>query len=138
MVAVISVNTPRKLFLCRRFCPEKLAKKRNEKFVICIDEFQSLDKFKNPDLFQSRLRSIWQHHSHVVYILYGSKRHMMNKIFNSQNNPFFRFGELMYLQKIKKKHFNRYIINTFEKSGKTIPIDRANKIIELAEKSADG
>jgi AAA+ ATPase superfamily predicted ATPase len=115
--------------------PEKLAKKRDEKFVICIDEFQSLDKFKNPDLFQSRLRSIWQHHSHVVYILYGSKRHMMNKIFNSQNNPFFRFGELMYLQKIKKKHFNKYIMSTFEKSGKVIPKDRANKIIELADKN---
>lgn len=115
--------------------PEKLAKKRNEKFVICIDEFQSLDKFKDPDLFQSRLRSIWQHHSHVIYIIYGSKRHMMNKIFNSQNNPFFRFGEIMYLQKIKKKHFCKYIISTFEKSGKVIPKDRANKIIELADKN---
>jgi AAA+ ATPase superfamily predicted ATPase len=115
--------------------PEKLAKKRNEKFVICIDEFQSLNKFKDPDLFQSRLRSIWQHHSHVIYIIYGSKRHMMNKIFNSQNNPFFRFGEIMYLQKIKKKHFCKYIISTFEKSGKVISKDRANKIIELADKN---
>jgi len=115
--------------------PEKLAEKRNEKFVICIDEFQSLDKFKDPDLFQSRLRSIWQHHTHVVYILYGSKRHMMNNIFNSQNNPFFRFGELMYLNKIKKKQFSQYIISTFEKSGKVIPKERANKIIELADKN---
>jgi AAA+ ATPase superfamily predicted ATPase len=115
--------------------PEKLAKKRNEKMVICIDEFQSMEKFKDPDLFQSRLRSVWQHHSHVVYILYGSKRHMMNKIFNSQNNPFFRFGELMFLQKIKKKHFCKFIIATFEKSGKVIPKNRANRIIELADKN---
>jgi len=115
--------------------PEKMGKKRNQKFVICIDEFQSLEKFKNPELFQSRLRSVWQHHSQVVYILYGSKRHMMNKIFNSQNHPFFRFGEIMFLQKIKKKHFLQHIISTFEKSGKTIPKDRANKIITLAEKN---
>lgn len=115
--------------------PEKMGKKRNQKFVICIDEFQSLEKFKNPELFQSRLRSVWQHHSQVVYILYGSKRHMMNEIFNSQNHPFFRFGEIMFLQKIKKKHFSQHIISTFEKSGKTIPKERADKIISLAERN---
>jgi AAA+ ATPase superfamily predicted ATPase len=115
--------------------PEKLGKKRNQKFVICIDEFQSFEKFKNPILFQSRLRSIWQHHSHVVYILIGSKRHMMDRVFNSKSYPFFRFGEIMYLQKIKKKHFCRYIISTFERSGKTIPKERANMIISLAERN---
>ena len=115
--------------------PEKLGKKRNQKYVICIDEFQSLEKFRNPALFQSRLRSVWQHHSHAVYILYGSKRHMMNRIFNSQNHPFYRFGETMYLQKIKKKHFCQFIITTFERSGKTIPKERANRIITLAERN---
>ena len=60
---------------------------------------------------------------------------MMNRIFNSQNHPFFRFGEIMYLQKIKKKHFCRHIISTFGKSGKTIPKGRANKIITLAERN---
>ncbi len=115
--------------------PEKLGKKRNQKFVICIDEFQSFEKFKNPILFQSRLRSVWQHHSHVVYILVGSKRHMMDRVFNSKSHPFYRFGEIMYLQKIKKKHFCRYIISTFERSGKTIPKERANMIISLSERN---
>jgi AAA+ ATPase superfamily predicted ATPase len=114
--------------------PEKLSKKRNQKFVIFIDEFQSLDKFSNPEQFQSRLMSVWQHHSHVVYLLLGSKRHKMNDIFISENNPFFQFGEIMYLQKIKKKYFCRYIMSTFEKSGKTIPKERAEKIIKLADK----
>ena len=115
--------------------PEKLAKKRKQKFIICIDEFQCMEKFKDPGLFLSRLRSIWLHHTQVVYILYGSKRHIMDKIFNSQNNPFYRFAEIMYLPKIKKKHFSQYIISTFKKSGKTIPKDRTIKIIELAERN---
>ena len=38
--------------------PEKLAKKRNEKFIICIDEFQSLDKFKDPDLIVRTILSL--------------------------------------------------------------------------------
>ncbi len=115
--------------------PEKMGKKRNQKFVISIDEFQSFEKFKNPILFQSRLRSVWQHHTHVVYILNGSKRHMMDSVFNSKSYPFFHFGEIMYLQKIKKKHFCRYIISTFERSGKTIPKERANLIISMAERN---
>jgi AAA+ ATPase superfamily predicted ATPase len=115
--------------------PEKLGKKKNQKFIVCIDEFQSYEKFKNPILFQSRLRSAWQHHTHVVYILYGSKRHMMDRVFNRKNHPFYRFGEIMYLQKIKKKHFCQHIISTFERSGKTIPKEKANQIITLAERN---
>ena len=115
--------------------PEILAKKKNQKFVICLDEFQSFEKFKNPALFQSNLRSVWENHTHVVYILNGSKRHMMNRIFKNKDLPFYGFGEIMYLQKIKKKHFCRFIISTFERSGKTIPKERANLIITMADRN---
>jgi hypothetical protein len=115
--------------------PERLSKKRNRKFIICVDEVQNLQRFKNSDLFQSILSSVWQRQKNVVYILCGSKRQLMYNIFNSQNGPFFRFGEILNLQKIKKKHFIRHITSTFEKSGKTIPRERVETMIKLADRN---
>ena len=113
--------------------PEKLAKKKR-KYIICIKEFQRIEKFKNNVKLQSWLKSVWQHHKHVIYLLCGSSRAIMEKIFLSQSNPFFNFAEIMYLSKIKKKYFSEYIISTFEKSGKIIPKDRADKMIDMAGK----
>lgn len=113
--------------------PEKLALKLKIKFIICVDEFQSMDKFKDPELFQSRLRSVWQHHAHVVYILCGCKPHLMEHIFNHQYSPFFGFAVVMHLQKIKQKHFISYIMSTYERSGKNIPRDRVKKMIKLGD-----
>lgn len=115
--------------------PEKLALKKKKKLIICIDEFQYHERFKNPLLFQSRLEPVWQNHKEVIYILCGSKPHRMEKIFNTEGNPFFSFGEVIYLSKIKKKHFRRYIISTFEKSGKTIPKERADILIDIVDRN---
>ena len=59
---------------------EKIAGKKGLKIVICVDEFQNIAEFTDPDYFQKKLRSHWQLHQSVAYCLYGSKRHMINKI----------------------------------------------------------
>ena len=61
--------------------PHQIAKKRRKKIVVCIDEFQQIGEFADTEQFQKILRSHWQEHSDVAYILYGSKKHMMLNIF---------------------------------------------------------
>lgn len=99
---------------------EKVAKEKNIKIVVCIDEFQNIAVFNDALAFQKRLRSIWQHHEQVTYCLYGSKQHMMMELFNKQSNPFYRFGELMYLPKITEAKWVSYIQKQFQKTHKTI------------------
>ena len=62
---------------------EKIAREKGLKIVICVDEFQNISEFAEPDYFQKRLRSHWQQHQHVAYFLYGSKRHMIIFIMRS-------------------------------------------------------
>ena len=62
---------------------EKIAREKGLKIVICVDEFQNISEFAEPDYFQKRLRSHWQQHQHVAYFLYGSKRHMIILIMRS-------------------------------------------------------
>ena len=80
---------------------EKIAKKKGLKIVICVDEFQNIAEFTDPDYFQKKLRSHWQLHQNVAYCLYGSKRHMMMEVFTDSSKPFYKFGNLMFLNKIE-------------------------------------
>ncbi len=50
-----------------------------------------------------KLRSVWQLQSHVSYCLYGSKKHMMEQMFQNASYPFYRFGDFFYLNKISEK-----------------------------------
>ena len=100
--------------------PETIAKSKNIKFIICLDEFQNLASYKNYINFEKKLRAYWQCHKSVTYCLYGNKRHMMTEIFNNSSKPFYRFGDIMLLQKIEIKNWIQFICNGFANSGKQI------------------
>jgi AAA+ ATPase superfamily predicted ATPase len=80
---------------------EKIAARKNIKIIICIDEFQNIGNFEHAVDFQKKLRAAWQRHKHVTYCLYGSKRHMMMDVFTKPSMPFYKFGDLIFLEKIK-------------------------------------
>ena len=113
--------------------PEKIAKEKGIRIVVCIDEFQQIMEFQDPLTFQKKLRTVWQQHQQTTYCLYGSKRHMMLKMFHDTNCPFYRFGELMFLQKISRKDWISFICHRFEITGKHITENQAEQIYELTE-----
>jgi uncharacterized protein len=108
--------------------PEKIAEKKNLHLIICIDEFQNCGSFKEPQLFQKRLRTEWQHHHHVTYCLYGSRQHMMTALFEKQSMPFYKFGDVMYLPKIDRSEWIKYICGQFEVTKKSITEKLAHTI----------
>lgn len=114
--------------------PEKIAKEKGIKIVICLDEFQNIGTFNDPLLFQKRLRSEWQNQQHVTYCLYGSKQHMMMELFENQSMPFYKFGEIMYLQKIEERYWIKYITNAFEQTKKTISEEHAALIATIVKR----
>jgi hypothetical protein len=111
--------------------PEKIGRKKNIRFVICIDEFQKIDEFEESLFLQQRLRSHWQNHSTTSYCLYGSRRHVISRLFTSQSQPFYKFGDLIFLQKIDPKHWYTYIKKKFEATGKKIKPEFVEKMIQL-------
>lgn len=113
--------------------PEKIAKDKNIEIVICIDEFQNIAVFNEHLSLQKRLRSVWQHHERVTYCLYGSKQHMMMDLFNKQSNPFYKFGELMFLPKIAETKWVSYITRQFHKTKKEITHEQATKIAQAVK-----
>lgn len=108
--------------------PEKIAQKKGYNIVVCIDEFQQIAEFQNSKIFQKRLRSVWQLQDSVSYCLFGSKKHLMNELFEKKSLPFYKFGDAIYLQKIGTADWVSYICNRFEATGKEISKELAEEI----------
>ena len=114
--------------------PEVIAKAKGIRIVVCIDEFQQLGDFPDSLTFQKKLRGVWQRQSHVSYCLYGSKKHMMEQMFQNQSYPFYRFGDLFYLDKISEDDWVAYIRDRFKVTGKRISDDLARVICSVTDR----
>jgi uncharacterized protein len=108
--------------------PEKIAKQKNVQVVVCVDEFQNISFMEDGVAFQKKLRAHWQKHQKVNYVLYGSRRHLMMDFFTKNTMPFYRFGEILFLEKIDENHWVPYITGRFEATNKKIPVLLATKI----------
>lgn len=111
--------------------PETLATLKGKKVLICIDEFQNIAQFQNFENIEKNIRSVWQKQKNVVYCLYGSKRHMMQDIFANASKPFYKFGDIFWLQKIKTEKWISFIKEGFQKTNRIISDEFAQKIPEL-------
>jgi AAA+ ATPase superfamily predicted ATPase len=100
--------------------PQMIAKDTGKQLIICIDEFQNINEYDDSLAFQQRLRSHWQRHTDVCYCLYGSKRHMLLNIFNTYEMPFYKFGDILFLEKIARDEWVKFIQRRFEDTGKHI------------------
>lgn len=113
---------------CILSLPEKIAEKHGYHIIICIDEFQQIGEFPDSLNVQKKLRSIWQHFKNVSFCFYGSKKHMMLKIFQNRRMPFYQFGELITLDRIPTYDWIEYIESRFKENGKCISAVYAEKI----------
>ena len=113
--------------------PERLAEDKGIELIICLDEFQNIAELPESMAIQRLLRAVWQKHQHVTYCLYGSKQHMLADLFNKKSMPFFKFGDLFYLDKISSDEWVRYICRQFESTGKKISTQLAERIVIAME-----
>ncbi len=113
--------------------PERIAEKKGLHIVVCIDEFQQIGEFADSLTFQKRIRGIWQHQQRTSYCLFGSKKHMMEKIFHSKRMPFYMFGDTIYLGTIPESDWISYICSRFDKAGIIISKEHAEEICRKVE-----
>ncbi|MBR3110562.1 MAG: ATP-binding protein [Prevotella sp.] len=124
-----SSNTPEEILNL----PERIAMKQGIEIVVCIDEFQQIGEMPDTLNVQKKLRSVWQHHKHTSYCLFGSKQHMMNNLFQSRKMPFYQFGDLFFIKRIPTEKWVPFIIERFADSGKTITAEQAQKICNAVD-----
>lgn len=113
--------------------PELIAREKNIRIVVCIDEFQQIGEFPSSLDVQKRMRGIWQHQQNVSYCLFGGKKHLMMNLFQNKRMPFYMFGEMIYLDCIPTEYWVPFICSRFEKYGKHISEEYARQICESVD-----
>ena len=112
---------------------EEIAKKKQKRIVVCIDEFQQIGEMADSVSIQKRLRSVWQHQRLTSYCLFGSKKHTMMNVFQKRNMPLYQFGDFKFLDKIPTETWVEYIVQHFKYRQRTISTEQAAKICQLVD-----
>lgn len=113
--------------------PQKIASEKKIDIVVCLDEFQQIADYEDALTFQKQLRTIWQQQDRVSYCLYGSKKHMMEGLFDDESKPFYKFGDIMYLKRIPFEYWNCFISDKFQSAGKKISEEQIKTICRTVE-----
>lgn len=108
--------------------PGQLAGERKRQVVLILDEFQEVVEI---DTTLPRLmRSVFQQQPEVAHLYLGSKRHMMQRIFNNENEPFWRSAKQMELGAIEPKPFAGYIAHQFKRTSRTVAVDAIEAVLD--------
>jgi len=108
---------------------DKIGSEKNRPVVV-LDEFQDIMKLGTG--MDKTLRAIMQQHQTVNYVMLGSQESLMREIFEDKKSPFYHFGILFPLEKIEKKHFEKYLSEKF--ADITDEADKiANDILDITE-----
>lgn len=108
----------------------ELAAERKRRVVIIFDEFQeviSLDP-KFPNL----MRAVFQTQPEVSHVYLGSKRHILQRIFNDKNEPFWRSAKQLEIGAIQPSKFEPFIRDRFNASGKAITGEALHRLLEIS------
>lgn len=111
--------------------PELLASQIGKHIIVCIDEFQQIAEWSDSLTIQKKMRGVWQHQKNASYCLFGSRPHMMNKLFQSKSMPFYQFGEPNYLLPIPTEDWIPFIKGKFAKHKLEITDAQITKVCEI-------
>ena len=98
--------------------PAELAAERERSVALVFDEFQEVLEI-DPRL-PSLMRSTFQSQPDVAHVYLGSKRSMMERLFNDENEPFWRSAKQVELGPIPREPFEQFIRERFRSTGKGV------------------
>ncbi len=108
--------------------PGELAADRRRQVVLVLDEFQEVVEIDRrlPNL----MRAVFQRQPEVAHVYLGSKRHMMQRIFNDENEPFWRSAKQVELGVIAREPFAAYIKHQFERTDRYVAAAAIDAILD--------
>ena len=112
--------------------PGELGYERGRRVALILDEFQEIESIDST--LPRLMRTIFEQQPEVAHVYLGSKRHMMERIFNDENEPFWRSAKRTELTLIDPALFQPFIAQGFERTNKRA--DEAVLVAVLNEPAA--
>jgi len=98
--------------------PGSIGAERNRRVVVVFDEVQEIVKLD--PAFPNLMRAVFQTQPEVGHVYLGSKRHVLESIFNDRNEPFWRSARRMDLGPIPEREFAAFVRRRFTETGREL------------------
>ena len=109
--------------------PAQLGADRRRRVALVFDEFQEIVKIDR-DLLPL-MRAVFQEQPEVSHVYLGSKRHMMEEIFNDENEPFWRSAKQVELGAIPAQPFAKFIRERFRRTSRTVDQAVVERLLDI-------
>jgi AAA+ ATPase superfamily predicted ATPase len=98
--------------------PGQLAAEQKKRVVLYFDEFQEITDI-DPKL-PTLMRAVFQEQPEVAHVYAGSRRDMMQRLFNDRNEPFYKSAKVMEIGRIPPELFKRFVKDRFDATDRGI------------------
>lgn len=112
---------------------EKLATDAKRPLVVAFDEFQDVGELSTSMRLEAVFRSAIQAHRQVRYVFFGSKTHLMKRMFGASSRPFYRSAFNMKLEKPPREESAEFVSSRFADAGIAIEPAALERILEVSE-----
>lgn len=113
---------------------ERIAAARLKKpIVVAFDEFQEIQRL-SPDLpLEGIFRGCIQEHQFVRYLFFGSKTHMLRRMFGDRESPFYKSASTMRLDKPPAAESADFVRRRFASRSIGIDEEMSERIVRESE-----
>jgi hypothetical protein len=109
--------------------PGKIAAERKRRVVVVFDEFQEIVGIDRN--FPNLMRAVFQTQPEIGHVYLGSKRHVLERIFNDRNEPFWRSAKQVELGPIAPAKFAPFIRRRFDKTEKAVTPEALGRLLGI-------
>jgi hypothetical protein len=107
--------------------PAELAADGDRRVAVIFDEFQEIESIDRA--LPKLMRTIFEQQPEVARVYLGSKRHLMERLFNDENEPFWRSAKKVELDLIEPQRFRPFICERFRETRKELPEELAEAVV---------
>jgi len=113
--------------------PERLAEECGKTFVVAFDEFQEVAVLSREFALEKVFRSRIQRQQHVRYVFFGSKTHLLERMFCDSARPFYNSALAMPLHKPPVDDSREFVRSHFENAGIHAGSEEVEAILRMSD-----
>lgn len=111
--------------------PAELAAERGRRVCLVLDEFQEV--LTLDETLPNVMRAVFQTQPEVAHVYLGSRRHVLQQIFEDRNAPFWRSAKHVELGRLPEEHVVPFVTERFASTERAIDDDALARLVELTD-----
>jgi AAA+ ATPase superfamily predicted ATPase len=107
-------------------------KAQKKQIIIAFDEFQQITSYPEKNI-EALLRKHIQQLSNTNFIFSGSHKHLLLSMFGNYGKPFYQSSEMLFLDKIDRSTYKKFIKRHFKKAGRNVNQKALDLVFEYSQ-----